>query len=363
MRRLLFMLLLMAGIFPAGNAQENLVRNPSFEEYNYLPGYIGDAPGAISGWRFANESGSGDYYHTRARGEDYRTIDNYFGSEDPHTGEAYAGFCVTPGYREFLCSELKTKLVKGQQYRFTMYISKGDRKDVGFVKELGVMFLSRWWVLPTGLQMALPPQIVFYQDTGFTQQNGWQQLTAVYTARGNEQWMYIGAHEWKCDTCKSIPGMRRTQNPGIFGNRNEAHYFVDDVSLVEVNDTPVKAPAEFQPGITYAFSNIHFATNSALLQSVDQPDLQNILAYLLANPQVNVAVAGHTDSIGSDESNRGLSVARAEAVKNYFIGQGVSSARIRTEGYGETKPVQSNSTEEGRAQNRRVEFTFGTAPE
>ena len=343
-------------------SRENLVRNPSFELYNHLPQYIGDAPGAIKDWNFANEGGSGDYYHVNA-GFAYRTAENHFGGEEPHSGVAYAGFCVTPIYREFLSSELVTPLEKGKQYEFTMYISKGDKEEVSYVKEISVMFLSRSWVLQNGLKMGLPPQIVFYQDTGFTQTKGWQKLTALYTARGTEKWIYIGAHEWECDTCKSVPGTPRTESPWIYGGDKkvlQAHYYVDDVSIVEVNPAPptVDTAIVFETGKTYAFNNILFKTNSAVLEDGTQPVLDPIIDYLKSYPGVSVMISGHTDSIGTTTNNYNLSVARAIAVKKYLIDHQIQASRISTEGFGETKPVKSNQTEEGRALNRRVEFVF-----
>lgn len=361
MRRLLFIMpfFILATAYEAFS-QENLVRNPSFELYNRLPLYIGDAPGTIQNWTFAGELGSGDYYHIYASGA-YHIPDNHFGTETAHTGNGYAGFCVTPEYREFLCSQLTSRLVKGQKYRFTMYISKGDKEEVSYLKEISVMFLSRAYVLNDDLVMGLPPQIVFYQDTGFTAHNGWQQLTAEYTAKGTEEWIFIGAHQWKCDTCKSVPGTARTASPGIFGGDKkemQAHYYVDDVSIVEVHDAADTSSGTFQTGVTYAFNNIHFATNSAVLQEGDQPELQKILTHLKAHPEINVAILGHTDSIGDSRSNFVLSLNRAEAVKNYFISNGIPSERISAEGAGEAKFIAPNSTEAGRALNRRVEFVF-----
>jgi len=73
------------------------------------------------------------------------------------------------------------------------------------------------------------------------------------------------------------------------------------------------------------------------------------------NLETLIAV-GHTDSIGSEQYNQGLSERRANSVKNYLVGKGISSDRIYTEGKGESSPVASNATREGRAQNRRVEI-------
>src|SRR5690606_35227248 len=73
------------------------------------------------------------------------------------------------------------------------------------------------------------------------------------------------------------------------------------------------------------------------------------------NLETLIAV-GHTDSIGTEEYNQGLSERRAASVKNYLVSKGIAADRIYTEGKGETSPVASNATREGRAQNRRVEI-------
>jgi OOP family OmpA-OmpF porin len=74
------------------------------------------------------------------------------------------------------------------------------------------------------------------------------------------------------------------------------------------------------------------------------------------NPGLKVSVEGHTDSVGSDAYNERLSERRAHAVKDYLVHQGIDASRISTVGYGEAKPVASNKTESGRAQNRRAEI-------
>jgi outer membrane protein OmpA-like peptidoglycan-associated protein len=71
---------------------------------------------------------------------------------------------------------------------------------------------------------------------------------------------------------------------------------------------------------------------------------------------VNIEVAGHTDSKGSDAYNMKLSQQRAEAVRNFLISRGVAADRLTAKGYGESQPVADNATEEGRFQNRRVEL-------
>jgi OOP family OmpA-OmpF porin len=84
--------------------------------------------------------------------------------------------------------------------------------------------------------------------------------------------------------------------------------------------------------------------------------LNQAAALLQKHERVVVEVAGHTDSKGSEEYNQGLSERRANAVKDYLNSKGVRASRLTARGYGESRPVASNDTDEGRAENRRVEL-------
>jgi outer membrane protein OmpA-like peptidoglycan-associated protein len=77
---------------------------------------------------------------------------------------------------------------------------------------------------------------------------------------------------------------------------------------------------------------------------------------MVANPTVRVVITGHTDNVGSQKFNQDLSLKRAQAVKNWLVKKGIKSNRMRTVGRGLNEPVASNETEEGRAENRRMEF-------
>jgi outer membrane protein OmpA-like peptidoglycan-associated protein len=103
-------------------------------------------------------------------------------------------------------------------------------------------------------------------------------------------------------------------------------------------------------------SSITFAVGSYAIQPQFQSTLREVAQTLSGYNQTYVDVLGHTDSTGSDASNQTLSVNRAQAVATYLTSRGVASARIGVRGYGESAPIASNDTEEGRAQNRRVEI-------
>ena len=104
--------------------------------------------------------------------------------------------------------------------------------------------------------------------------------------------------------------------------------------------------------------NITFAFDSSNLQSQFYPVLNNVADTLNEYNQTVIEVAGHTDSVGDASYNQTLSVQRAQSVASYLTGRGVMQQRMIVTGAGETRPIASNDTEAGRAQNRRVEITI-----
>lgn len=105
-------------------------------------------------------------------------------------------------------------------------------------------------------------------------------------------------------------------------------------------------------------SNVTFASNSADLNQQFFNTLDGVTLVLKEYDKTMIEVAGHTDSQGSDQYNKGLSERRASSVASYLSSHGIKSARLLTVGAGETYPVASNDSESGRAQNRRVEMTI-----
>ena len=103
-------------------------------------------------------------------------------------------------------------------------------------------------------------------------------------------------------------------------------------------------------------SNVTFAVDSSAISPAFQATLGEVANTLSRYEKSYVDVLGHTDSTGSDAYNQSLSERRAESVANFLANSGVQRARLATKGYGESQPIASNSTEEGRAANRRVEI-------
>lgn len=101
---------------------------------------------------------------------------------------------------------------------------------------------------------------------------------------------------------------------------------------------------------------INFDTGKAAVKPESQAIVSQIVALLKENPALKIAVEGHTDNVGDIKSNQVLSEQRAKAVVNAIVAQGVDAKRLTAAGFGQTKPLADNSTEDGRAKNRRVEL-------
>ncbi len=107
---------------------------------------------------------------------------------------------------------------------------------------------------------------------------------------------------------------------------------------------------------TQTFQHVYFETGKASLHKDAAEELDRLVKLLKENPALTITVSGHTDNIGEEKANLQLSQDRANAVINYFEAHGIDKKRLAAKGYGSSKPVATNSTEDGRNNNRRVEF-------
>jgi outer membrane protein OmpA-like peptidoglycan-associated protein len=136
----------------------------------------------------------------------------------------------------------------------------------------------------------------------------------------------------------------------------EARRLAQEVEQCKPPPKPMPKPAPPPPPKMIELRGVHFAFDSAQITPEGQRILDEQVETLKENPGLKVEIAGHTDAIGTDAYNQGLSERRAQSVKGYLVSKGIAAGRLKTVGYGETRPIASNDTEAGRAQNRRVEL-------
>ncbi|WP_017731384.1 OmpA family protein [Nafulsella turpanensis] len=130
-----------------------------------------------------------------------------------------------------------------------------------------------------------------------------------------------------------------------YGTNNTLEPIAIDVYL-----EPIRA------GVSTTLNNIFFETDEYQLQPKSETELERVVQFLKENPKVAIEIAGHTDNVGNASYNQQLSEKRARAVYNFLVEAGISPSRLQAKGYGQSKPIAPNDTEENRQKNRRIEF-------
>ncbi len=364
----------------ADSTHINLVYNGSFEDYRYCPRRI-DAVGIlvnVEGW-YQPTKGSADYFNVCGSKECGVPI-NKLGKQMPHDGNGYCGiYCSKNDYREYLQTRLRRKLHKGDSVRVSFYVSLSE-ESTGAISTIGGLFTKKevsdtvrsillhkeYEELGEGVSQVIAtvfdPQIVNSVEVPLVDTRDWQCVSGIYVAQGGEQYFTIGNFYPQELSGFTEPDSLTKLLPG-------AYYYLDDVTLNCLNcQSPVTDDSDvdsiyltpeqpaFSVGSTFVLKEIFFEFDKSTILQQSYFELMKLIALLENYPQMKIEIRGHTDAKGSDAYNLRLSENRAKAVADYLISKGVNEKRLKSNGYGKSLPIDTNETEEGRANNRRVEF-------
>jgi outer membrane protein OmpA-like peptidoglycan-associated protein len=175
------------------------------------------------------------------------------------------------------------------------------------------------------------------------------------------------------DTCPNEAGTPERQgcpvydrdNDGVADNKDLCPDAPETVNAyLDEDGCPDNKPSRVEVTGTQIVikQRINFATGKATILPDSFPVLDDVAQVLKDYPNLRIEIGGHTDNVGDDAVNQRLSKARADAVFEYLLSKGIPASRMQTMGYGETRPIDTNRTEEGRQNNRRVEFNIIGAP-
>ncbi len=159
----------------------------------------------------------------------------------------------------------------------------------------------------------------------------------------------------------SLPTGKKGKNYGIAVESNGYLFYSENFDLIKREGfdeyEKIIELEKIKIGSTFTLNNVFFDFDKSVLKSESITELNRALKVLKEHPEIKIEIEGHTDWIGTDEYNMDLSERRADAVKTYLVKNGLEAKRIiKVTGHGESKPVDENGTDEGRAHNRRVEF-------
>ncbi len=359
----------------------NLVTNPGFEDVKKVPcSWTQEAAkfnnDVMTGWSSPTET-TPDLFSTRAPSDCWANpAKRTQGKTSPHGGTNMVGIKIwgkgnSPTYwHEYLQTTLPEPLKAGLRYIVECWVQRAN-----FSNEASNNIGMRLAALPVktrdNLPLYLTPQV---NAEEVIDAKGWRKVSGVIEANGDERYLMIGNFYGDDAT------LHKQQPQGERG----AYYFIDDVSLrvAPAGTALTPKPKESMPpppkvivadhastkdvelpkveppsvGKSIRLDNIGFEFAKATLTPESKTELDELADMLIDYPLMRIEVEGHTDDVGSDASNLTLSEARAKAVVDFLRNRKVEKERITWKGYGETKPLVPNDSEEHRTLNRRVEF-------
>ena len=268
------------------------------------------------------------------------------GHDLSHSGETMVGITtfVHPSSiklhkREYLHVQLNQSIFKNKKYKISAWI-KSPKRTLR-ASHLSFLFTNQSFYKKTVNRLAAEPEWTIDTILGA---NNWTKIEYTFIAQNDAQYLTIGNFE----NNDNVQYNYIAKKPVLF-----AYYYFDDIEIIEIEEPTIPVLVK---GKTFTLNNIHFEFDKAILLSSSFAELEKLTIQMNNQPDFNIEIRGHTDNQGNDIYNQKLSEARAQAVVNYLVGNGISKERLSFKGYGESLPVTENETENGRQLNRRVEL-------
>lgn len=344
---------------------QNLVPNFGFEQYTVCPGSHTQSAEkfVLPGWSSAN-AGTPDHFHVCSSG-DADVPYNWAGVADAFEGQGYVGIFLwvkDRDYREYIQAKLSEPLAKDSIYRVSFRYKLSSYSKFS-VDRIGLTFSDKPWRQLHDHEVTIHPTLAVVHDSALTKQTGlWELASMDYRADGSEQIIVIG-NFWTQSETKSYFIKFRPVSEDMLANA--AYYYIDNVEVrlkseidrVERQQN-ILTYEQLRTDTTYVLRNIQFDYDSYRLLTPSFEELDRLTSFLIARPKLRIQIFGHTDDQGGDQYNVQLSQRRAASVMNYLISMGVTKDRVESFGYGKSRPLLDQRTEEARQLNRRVEIRF-----
>lgn len=356
----------------------NILANPGFEESvrTYCSWTQDPAKfnANMSGWTSATQT-TPDHFSTKNDNTCWAHPSKHSnGKQSTRTGSAMVGIKTygkgnTPTYwHEYVQTALPTPLEAGKHYIAECWVLRSARSNEAS-NNIGILLSDTAVATRDCLPLYITPQV----NEDKLVKGGWHRVSGVFAATGKERHLLIG----------NFYGDEATTHERQPEGERGAYYYIDDVSvrLAPVGASLSAKPKQSVPpppkkivpdhtssktvdihevepavGTRVRLDNVQFEFDKATLMPGYEKELDKLVDVMTDYPFLRAEIEGHTDDQGSDTYNLKLSDDRAKAVVDYLVKKKVEEKRLTWKGYGETKPLKPNTSEENRALNRRVEF-------
>ncbi len=338
--------------------QENLVPNPSFEEFSGVPlgwFYNGSQFTRLVKYWYSPSLASPDAFgpeiivpsHWKKKG---------FGLQKAFDGSSMVGITVygcadgKPHCREYIQVQLNESLVIGQKYEISYWLAHLDKSL--FIDKIGALFSTDVVKQDDDHLIDLEPQIISKNVLKPIGQQ-WHKIQAEFTA--DSAYNYITIGNFYDDEENKV---KRENAQYEF-----AYYYIDMIAFHKVPPYIAQAVPDddlsrqsLEVGKLIQLKNIYFDLDKSDLLPRSFVELNKLKHILDSNPGMHIEIHGHTDIQGESGYNKELSLERSKSVTDYLLSQGIQPTRIDYKGYGSEMPIADNADESGRKLNRRVEI-------
>jgi len=286
-------------------------------------------------------------------------------SDQPRTGEKMVGILThnpnskrSDTWREYTQTKLNQSLEEGKNYYIEFWVKRHRQANMAS-NNIGA-YLGKAPIIEKNYKPITEMPLAI-NETNIINPNEpeWVKISGDYIAQGGEKFLLIGNF---FDNENTV--FKKVKNLGEPAWENP-YYLLDDVSIREiimkeseivVVEEPVFENVKIEKGQTIRLDRIYFDFDKWDLLPTSNEQLDELVVLLNQYQSMRIAVHGHTDSKGSERYNETLSDRRAKAVHDYLLNQQIDYSRLEFKGFGEIKPVDTNDSEGGRQNNRRVEF-------
>ena len=286
---------------------------------------------------------------------------------NPAAGKVYAGMGI-----DIEGEYLQGKLLKPLEANMRYSVKIRTRLPIRFcntpIDELGIVLTdSNFAAIEGYITIDMPSLKLLNNDQSpIKEQNQWQEISAVYTAKGGETFIMIG--NFKDNNVSNFKKrMAKAEKPENEENEEVeekkgklcTYIYLDMVSLEEFKEISIKnynPGSDLKKGERLILKDVEFETGLEKLKGESFTSLDALAKQLVEKPNLQLEISGHTDNTGDENTNRIFSKSRAQSVASYLISKGAKASQLVVEGKGSGMNLAQNSSEANRKKNRRIEI-------
>jgi OOP family OmpA-OmpF porin len=365
MFRTISLLLFLFIFYTVTGIAQNLLLNPSFEDGATCDGKT-EQTSVPTDWKIL--AGSPQFINPSCpMAADEKTYIQSMKLPNPAAGKVYAGLGIDIE-GEYLQGKLSKPLTENMRYWVKVRMRLPIRFCFTPIDELGIVLTdSVFTVTEDYTTIDMPSLKLVSNDLApIKEQFQWQEISAIYTAKGGENLFIIG--NFKDNNVSNFkkraekpenPEESETDEEGGKKEKLCTYIYVDMITVEEFKEVTIKnysPSAELSLGERLVMKDVDFETGLEKLKESSFTSLDALAKQLTNNSSLKLEVSGHTDNTGDENTNRVFSKSRAQSVVNYLVSKGAKASQFTIEGKGSSMNITQNSSEANRKKNRRIEI-------